>query len=473
MSGCCQSRRNPAGPPHPGEGGVLPSTPGEFDRAVQRLRHFYRPNMTEENTPLTAHPRSPSAGTAGSDSPPGGAARTAVSGPEDERFPTCIRDAVSQVLEGYGWSLVPASSQGGRGQKNKCHVKRPMNAFMVWAQAARRRLADQYPHLHNAELSKTLGRLWRLLSEPEKRPFIDEAERLRLQHKRDYPDYKYQPRRRKSAKPGGRADCRPGPAQQHQQGSFRAEAGKARPADRTGPSHGPPTPPTTPKTDHQVEIKQEGQRTTDSSSCAPATGRQKIDFSHVDIAELSTDVIGNINGIDVHEFDQYLRPDSSTAAAPPLPNNSHGHKASGSCVPPSIRPSIHTPQTGASPVPSPPSHRCLKESSHRRQIKTEQLSPGCSQCSSPPPPPPHLPESTPGSAACPSSTASASQSDPQTSGIYSTFAGYPAGLYQYQYFHSSRGPYAAPLINSLASAPPAHTPPSSWEQPVYAAPSRP
>lgn len=84
-----------------------------------------------------------------------------VDSEDDERFPACIRDAVSQVLKGYDWSLVPMPVRGNGSLKNKPHVKRPMNAFMVWAQAARRKLADQYPHLHNAELSKTLGKLWR------------------------------------------------------------------------------------------------------------------------------------------------------------------------------------------------------------------------------------------------------------------------------------------------------------------------
>ncbi|XP_051170957.1 transcription factor SOX-9-like [Leptopilina boulardi] len=106
-----------------------------------------------------------------------------------------LDDAVGKLLQGYDWTLLPVTARAG-GRRN-AHVKRPMNAFMVWAQAARRRLADQYPQLHNAELSKTLGRLWRILSDVEKQPFIDEAERLRNAHKQLHPHYKYQPRRRK------------------------------------------------------------------------------------------------------------------------------------------------------------------------------------------------------------------------------------------------------------------------------------
>ncbi|XP_066563392.1 transcription factor SOX-10 isoform X2 [Amia ocellicauda] len=487
------------------------------------------PDASEDGHSLSP---GPSSGAAGGESPlPGQPLQGAgLDGPgasgvkpeeEDDRFPIGIREAVSQVLNGYDWTLVPMPVRVNSGNKSKPHVKRPMNAFMVWAQAARRKLADQYPHLHNAELSKTLGKLWRLLNENDKRPFIEEAERLRKQHKKDYPEYKYQPRRRKNGKagPGSEGDAHSEGEVNHSQSHYKSvhlehahPGGAGSPlADGhhphpTGQSHSPPTPPTTPKTELQAgskvagEGKREvGQRGGSSLAVGGAEGgvaasgggsgpggKPHIDFGNMDIGDISHDVMSNMEPFDVNEFDQYLPPNGHPGGQP----------GPGSSYPYGLSSALAAAAAAAAGGSSGHSSSWLSKQQQQQQqqhggvgpdpgktqIKSEaggvggaggagvhfgEQPPG-SQLTYTPLSLPHYGSAFPALA----SRAQFDYPDHQTSSSYYSHSGQPSGLYS---AFSYMGPTQRPLYTAIAdpsSVPQSHSP-THWEQPVYTTLSRP
>ncbi|KAL8576540.1 hypothetical protein ACOMHN_003098 [Nucella lapillus] len=80
-------------------------------------------------------------------------------------------------------------------------IRRPMNAYMAWAQAERKKFMEVNARMDNAKISAHLGKVWRSLPEDMRSPFTKHAQMLKDLHQREFPNYKYQPKKKKTAGP--------------------------------------------------------------------------------------------------------------------------------------------------------------------------------------------------------------------------------------------------------------------------------
>ncbi|CAH1261795.1 CIC [Branchiostoma lanceolatum] len=100
-------------------------------------------------------------------------------------------------------SALPKDSdcKEGRGsrKKDKDHIRRPMNAFMIFSKRHRALVHQRHPNQDNRTVSKILGEWWYALGPREKQKYHDLAFQVKEAHFKAHPDWKWCNKERKKS----------------------------------------------------------------------------------------------------------------------------------------------------------------------------------------------------------------------------------------------------------------------------------
>lgn len=88
----------------------------------------------------------------------------------------------------------PTSHTLRRNRKTTAKIPRPPNAFILFSNKWRKKVAEQYPCETNMEISKRLGVMWKSINTEERDVYMALAREADEKHKKDYPGYVYNPK---------------------------------------------------------------------------------------------------------------------------------------------------------------------------------------------------------------------------------------------------------------------------------------
>nr|XP_057902573.1 protein capicua homolog isoform X2 [Doryrhamphus excisus] len=100
-------------------------------------------------------------------------------------------------------SLSALPKDGDR-KKEKDHIRRPMNAFMIFSKRHRALVHQRHPNQDNRTVSKILGEWWYALGPNEKQQYHDLAFQVKEAHFRAHPDWKWCNKDRRKSLSDGR-----------------------------------------------------------------------------------------------------------------------------------------------------------------------------------------------------------------------------------------------------------------------------
>ncbi|XP_056013181.1 protein capicua homolog isoform X5 [Ostrea edulis] len=112
--------------------------------------------------------------------------------PEAKKIPAKRR---SQSLS----ALKDKEEKSPKKSKDKDHIRRPMNAFMIFSKRHRHLVHQRHPNQDNRTVSKILGEWWYALGPTEKQKYNDLANQVKEAHFKAHPDWKWCSRDRKKS----------------------------------------------------------------------------------------------------------------------------------------------------------------------------------------------------------------------------------------------------------------------------------